>query len=151
MAFFGRDTQAQAGDLPGAMTDGLVAAPAQTGVLAGFFAGLRNLLGSCLLYNVPKPFDVGQVDVFVTALATPVQLDLVPNFKLPRRRAWGVLNADPVLGNDIWISFSQPSAGGQGGAVLAQGGSLSIPGGVNMNVWMWPVAAGSLIYFYQFA
>ena len=170
MSLFGRDVQAQAGDLPGAGSSGIVSYPEETypgemgpgmvnggagqingGILTRLFDGLRELFRSCVLYNVPKPFDNGQIDVFVTVLNTAVQLDAIPSFKLQHRRAWGVLNADPVLGNDIFVSFWQPTAANQGGRVLAQGGSLSIPGGTNMDVWMWPVAAGSPVYFYQFS
>ena len=149
---FGRDSQVAGGNLPEAQEGNTgVIVSLTTGPFGQLFDWLRNFLLRNIIYIVPKPFDIMQVDTFVTAGATALWLDAVPNFKLPHRRAWAVLNGDAVLGNDVFISSSQPSAVGQGGRVLAQGGSLSVPGGSAMNVWLWPTAGGSPISFYQFA
>lgn len=100
---------------------------------------------------IPKPFDIMVVTELLIALNTPTWLD-PPTAKLPGRRAWAVLNTDPVAGNNIWVAGYPMTAIGQGGRVLAQGGSLSVPGSELMNVNVFTnVAAGVTICFYQFA
>jgi len=148
----GRDSQVAGGNLPEAQEENTgVVVSLTTGPFGQLFDWLRNFLLRNIIYIVPRPFDIMQVDTFLPVGATALWLDAVPGFKLPHRRAWAVLNGDPVLGNDVFISNSQPTAAGQGGRVLAQGGSLSVPGGAAMNVWLWPTAGGSPISFYQFA
>ena len=110
----------------------------------------EDFLRNHKFYTVPVPFDFMKVDETLVAPNTPTWLDQFS--KLPHRRAWAVLNTDPVAGNNVWVNTVAPQAAGQGGRVLAQGGSLSVPGSESMNIWVFTnVGAGVTVSFYQFA
>jgi hypothetical protein len=103
------------------------------------------------LFVIPLPFDYWSVQEITVPLNTPLWLDSPDRF-LMNRRAWAVINTDPVAGNNVWIGPNPMSAIGQGGRVLAQGGSLSFPGGGTAHAHAFTnVAAGVIICFYQFS
>jgi len=103
------------------------------------------------IFVIPLPFKYWLVNEINIPLNTPIWLDS-PDRMIPDRRAWAVINTDPVVGNNVWVGPNPMTAVGQGGRILAQGGSLSVPGGVECRVNAFTnVAAGVIVCFYQFA
>jgi len=124
--------------------------PQDTSTIGRFLTAFGDFLLKNLFYVVPKPFDTMIVGEVLLPLNTNVWLD--QRSKLPRRRAWAVLNTDPTLGNNLWVSTREMTAAAQGGRVLAQGGSLSLPGSDKMDIHAFTnVVAGVTVSFYQFA
>jgi len=157
---YGGDAQAPGGYVPlgpsGLVQAGImpsdVLPPGEGGSLTDeALARFEDFLRTHSFYTVPVPFNFWRVEETVLPLNTPVWLDQ-PNNKLSGRRAWAVINTDAVLGNNCWVNAVSMQAAGQGGRVLAQGGTISVPGSEQMNVWGFTnVAAGVTVGFYQFA
>ena len=113
--------------------------------------GMQDSNKSRPIFVVPLPFDYWTVQEVNVPLNTPIWLDS-PDRMIMNRRAWAVVNTDPTVGNNVWVGPNPMSAVGQGGRILAQGGSLSVPGGVECRVHAFTnVVAGVIVAFYQFA
>jgi hypothetical protein len=147
---FSQDFQSPGGEIP-QETDGIIGGQQEGGggVLGELLRRLASFIRNHFFYTVPKPFDFMRVEEVLVPLNTDVWLDQFS--KQPRRRAWAVINTDPVLGNNCWVNTVAMGAAGQGGRVLAQGGSASIPGSERMDVHVFTnVVAGVTVCFYQF-
>ncbi len=113
-----------------------------------WLAWLARFVAENILHVRPKPFDFGRVDAIALAAGSN-WLDNNQR-KLSPRRAWALVNTNMIAGNDVWINFSNITALGQGGWVAAGGGTASIPANHKMNIFAWPVLAGTVVSFYQF-
>lgn len=122
--------------------------PANVSTLDRFFNRLRAFLPRNLFYTLPKPFD-HMTAYTITLPVGDTWVDL--QIKLQNRRAWALENTSAVAGNDVWVNSVGMTAVAQGGLAFANGGVFSIPGSSMMNVHAFPVVAGTVISFLQWA
>jgi len=122
-----------------------------TDILSRFFQRLKLFFMNNVVYTVPRPFRYW-VAYEITLAAGDTWVD--QRVYLKGRRAWALVNHNAVAGNFVYVNSHAMTAIGQGGRVYPTGGSFSAPIGYGDNsqqVHALPVAAGTVISFYQFA
>lgn len=134
---------------PGFVASGGIGAP--TGPIGALLDGLRALILDQPIYAIPVPFKYW-VAFEIATVAGNNWIDQARY--LQGRRAFAVVNWNAVATNFVWINSHAMGAAAQGGRIAGIGGSFSAPigyGETQQQVHVWPLVAGTVVSFYQFA